>query len=86
MPASTRLSARSCRTNRNRDAPSASRTPSSRRRAAARASARFARFALATSSTSATITMIARSGREKRRLSRDAPVAAGVSVNGPFKY
>ena len=50
------------RTSRHREAPSASRTLHSCRRAVARASSRFAMFAHAISSTSATTTMIVTSG------------------------
>ncbi len=70
------------RATRQRDAPSASRTLSSRRRASARASIRLARLAQAISSTSATVTSIARSGVSKRVRSGDRPVAADTSVNG----
>ena len=48
---STRLSTMSWRTSRQRPAPSAARMPTSRSRAVARASSRFATFAHAISST-----------------------------------
>ena len=51
------LSTRSCRTIRQRVAPSDTRTPTSRARAAERASSRFATFAQAMSSTNATAPM-----------------------------
>ena len=52
IAAMSRLSDSICRTMRRRDAPMASRTATSRSRAVARASIRFARFAQAMSSTS----------------------------------
>ena len=55
---SSALSASSCRAIRQRDAPSATRTLSSCRRALARASSRFAMLAHAISSTSATTAMM----------------------------
>ena len=91
--ASSRHSASSWRARRWRDAPSASRAPSSWRRALARASSRLARFAHAISSTSTTtpITVEQRplvaaadlGEAVARRHERERPLAAGTS-RGPW--
>ena len=79
-PTSSTLSASSCRAIRQRDAPSATRTLSSWRRAFARASSRLAMLAQAISSTSATTAMMTKSGCRYCRPSAVGPLAAGRSA------
>ncbi len=76
-PASSRLSAISCRTMRGRDAPMARRIAISRPRALARASIRFARFAHAMSSTRPAIDRSSQSDVPYCLRRSDRPVAAG---------
>src|SRR5262249_38442941 len=84
--ASTTLSVSSWRARRQRDAPSASRTLISCRRAVARAGSRLAMFPHASSSTSATTTRSVRTGRSYRRGGSGLPVAAPTTTYGSFKY
>ena len=76
--ASSRLSASSCRTSRQRDAPIASRTAISRSRTLARASSRFARFAHAISSTRPVVASSSQSGVSYWRRRPETPVAPAV--------
>ena len=74
------LSASSWRAMRQRDAPSATRTLNSCRRALARASSRFAMLAQAISSTSATTPMMRRAARGTAARDRSGPLAAGAQA------
>ena len=86
VPASTALSVNSCRTSRQRDAPSATRRLNSCRRAVPRAKRRLAMLAQAITSTSTTTTMIVRSGCWYRSRTLESPVAAGVSLKTRDRY
>ena len=77
--ASIRPSVASCRTRRQRPAPSAARVASSGSRAAPRASSRFATFSEAMSSTTATIAMMMASGVANGRRIVSKPCAPGIS-------
>jgi hypothetical protein len=85
MKPRTMLSMRSCRTTRQRDAPSAMRTAISRERCAERASSRFATFAQAMSSTKPTAPIIARKTvRILSPLNRSLNVCTTTLVNSLF--
>src|SRR5262249_1729029 len=84
--ASTMVSIRSCRTRRQREAPRASRTLNSWRRAIPRASIKFATFAQAMRSTSATTTITVTSGRVYSWRKYDVPVDAGSRTKDSVRY
>src|SRR5882672_7488662 len=85
IDARTRLSIRNRCARRQRDAPSATWTLSSCRRAAPRASIRLAMFAQAMTSTSATTMRMVINGRSNRCRNGDLRAPTGTRTNGSFR-